>query len=70
MFNNEVYMQFLVVVGLFFLVFILFALSLHFSRYKQRPESGCCGGGHCSTGTRCAEHDLRHADEESCCKDA
>lgn len=40
-------MQFIFVVGLFFVAFTLFAVSLKFSRYKERPE-GCCGGGHCS----------------------
>ncbi len=50
-------MQYLIVSGLFFLVFMLLAVALRFSRYKQRPESGCCSGGHCSSEARCAEHD-------------
>ncbi len=39
----------------FFLIFVFFLiaigimlLSLHFSKYKQRPSS-CCGSGNCSS---------------------
>ena len=59
-------MQFLLVVGIFFLTFTLFAVSLQFSKYKQRQASGCCGGGHCSTDAKPA--DRGHAGDHACCK--
>ena len=39
-----------IVAFLFFIGAIaLMLFALQFSQYKKRP-SGCCGGGHCSTG--------------------
>lgn len=40
--------QILLVVGIFSVAIVGMAISLHFSKYKQRP-SGCCGGTLCKT---------------------
>ena len=42
-------LQYIVVFIVFILAFGIFLAALHFSQYKRRPDSGCCGGGHCST---------------------
>jgi len=39
--------EYLVTVGFLIAGFVLMALALQFSKYKQN-ESSCCGGGHCS----------------------
>ena len=41
--------QYLVVFLVFVFAFGIFLTALHFSQYKRRPDSGCCGGGHCNT---------------------
>jgi hypothetical protein len=37
--------QFVIMIGLFLIVFGIMWLGLHFSQYKKR-SSGCCGGAH------------------------
>lgn len=39
--------EYLAMVGFLIVGFVLMALALQFSKYKQ-SESSCCGGGHCS----------------------
>ncbi len=41
-------LQFAIIIALFVLAISGMALALHFSKYKKN-DSGCCGGGHCST---------------------
>ncbi len=40
--------QFIIVPIFFIIAVVGMALALHFSKYKQ-GDSGCCGGGNCST---------------------
>ena len=42
-------LQYIVVILFIILAFSGFLAALHFSRYKKRASSGCCGGEHCST---------------------
>ncbi|MBK7981988.1 MAG: hypothetical protein IPK06_18660 [Ignavibacteriae bacterium] len=41
--------QLFVMIGFFSAAILIFAIGLHFSKYKKRENAGCCGGGHCST---------------------
>lgn len=40
---------FAVIVVMIFAVGIFWG-GLYFSKYKQRENAGCCGGGHCESG--------------------
>ena len=48
--------QYIVIFLFFVLAFSGFVAALHFSQYKRRPSSGCCGGGHCDTDGGKGEH--------------
>jgi hypothetical protein len=48
--------QYIVVFLFFILAFSGFVAALHFSQYKKRASSGCCGGGHCSTDEEERDH--------------
>lgn len=41
--------QYIAAILLFAIAIVGMALALHFSKYKKRNNSGCCGGGHCET---------------------
>jgi len=55
--------EFLLMMLLFLMVLGGLWLSLQFSGYKKRKNSGCCGGGHCET-----PHE-KPTDHE-CCKES
>ncbi len=42
--------QLFVMIGFFSAAILIFAIGLHFSKYKKRENAGCCGGGHCDSG--------------------
>ncbi|PID59677.1 MAG: hypothetical protein CR986_05255 [Ignavibacteriae bacterium] len=43
-------LQFLAVILVMIFAVGIFWGGLYFSKYKQKPNSGCCGGGHCDSG--------------------
>ena len=42
--------EILAVIVIMVLALLIFWGGLHFSQYKRRENTGCCGGGNCETG--------------------
>jgi hypothetical protein len=53
-------MKFIIPIIVTIAAVVFMAAALHFSKYKKRKGSGCCGGGHITagyTGKTCDEDD-------------
>jgi hypothetical protein len=44
-------MEFIIPIIITIVALVFMALALHFSKYKKRKGSGCCGGGRITAGS-------------------